>query len=456
MYRFPDGFLWGASTSAYQIEGAALADGAGPSIWHRFSHTPGNTAFGETGDVACDHYHRYREDVALMASLGLQAYRFSISWARVLPEGRGRPNPAGLDFYDRLVDALLERKIAPNATLYHWDLPAALDDRGGWLNPEIADWFAEYATVMYRALGDRVPMWATLNEPWVVVDAGYLHGVHAPGHRNWFEAPLAAHNLLRAHGEAVRAYRAEGTEGRIGIVVNLEPKVAATDRPEDQEAVRRADAYMNRMYLDPVFRGSYPEELREIFGEAWPDFPAEEMEAIREPVDFLGINFYKRGVTRHDAAAGPVGASLVPQPQNTHTDVGWDWEVHPPAFTDVLLWVQSRYGDPLRESGGELPLYVTENGAAFYDPPVPIEGRIEDPLRVHYYREHLRAAHRAIEKGADLRGYFAWSLLDNYEWNAGYSKRFGIVHVDFATQQRTPKASAEFYRDVIRGNGDVL
>src|SRR5690554_6480572 len=318
---FPTGFLWGAATSAYQIEGSPLADGAGPSTWHRFSHTPGCTRYGHTGDVACDHYRRWRDDVEIMRHLGLRGYRFSISWSRVLPEGHGAPNPAGLDFYSRLVDSLLDNDIAPNVTLYHWDLPAALDDRGGWLNPDIAGWFADYAALMYRTLGDRVTQWSTLNEPWVVVDAGYLHGVHAPGHRSWFEAPIAAHNLLRAHGAAVQAFRAE-CDGRIGIVVNLEPKEPATDSIEDVEATRRADAYMNRQFLDAVFFGAYPEELAGIFGEAWPDHPDDDMALIRQPIDFVGINYYKRGVTRHDPAAGPVYASLVPQPQKLHTELG--------------------------------------------------------------------------------------------------------------------------------------
>ena len=442
---FPDGFLWGAATSAYQIEGSPLADGAGPSIWQRFSHSPGRTHEGQTGDVACDHYRLYRDDVRLMAELGLNAYRFSIAWSRVLPEGTGRVNEGGLGFYDRLVDTLLEHGIRPNATLYHWDLPAALDDRGGWLNRDIADWFAEYARVMFRRLGDRVPMWATLNEPWVVTDGGYLHGALAPGHRNLFEAPIATHNLMRAHGAAVQAYRAEAKE-KIGLVVNLEPKVSATDRPEDLEATRRADAYMNRQYLDPVFFGTYPEELADIFGEAWPEHPAEDMALIRQPLDFLGINYYTRGVTKNDPANLPVRNGSVRQPEHTYTETGW--EVHAPALTDLLLWVRDRYGS--------LPLYITENGAAFYDPPRTVDGAIEDPLRVAYYRDHLRAVHDAIRQGVDLRGYFAWSLLDNYEWSLGYTKRFGIVHVDFETQRRTPKASARFYADVIRTHGGVL
>jgi beta-glucosidase len=443
--RFPSGFLWGASTSAYQIEGAPLADGAGASIWHRFAHTPGLTASGDTGDVACDHYHRYREDVALMRDIGLNAYRFSISWSRILPAGTGAVNPRGLAFYDRLIDALLDNEIQPVITLYHWDLPAALDDRGGWLNPDVADWFADYATAVVRAFDDRVPMWATLNEPWVVMDGGYLHGVLAPGHRNLFEAPLASHNLLRAHGTAVQAYRATG-RNRIGLVVNLEPKYAVSESAEDLAALRRADAYMNRQYLDPVFRGSYPDEMREIFGKAWPAFPAGDLALIRQPIDFLGVNYYLRGVTKHDPAATPVRASNVRQPQHVYTQTGW--EVYAPALTRVLLWVKERYGD--------IPLYITENGAAFYDPPSAIDGHVDDPLRVWYYRDHLRAALDALRHGVDLRGYFAWSLLDNLEWSLGYAKRFGIVHVDYKTLRRTPKASARFYSDVIRTDGGAL
>jgi beta-glucosidase len=443
--EFPSDFLWGAATSAYQIEGSPLADGAGPSIWQRFSHSPGRTHEGQTGDVACDHYRRWAGDVRLMAELGLNAYRFSIAWARVRPDGTGRVNEAGLAFYDRLVDALLEHGITPNATLYHWDLPAALDDRGGWLNPDVAHWFADYAQAVYRRLDDRVTLWATLNEPWVVTDGGYLHGALAPGHRNLFEAPIATHNLLRAHGAAVQAYRAEGRH-RIGIVVNLEPKVPASDSAEDLEATRRADAYMNRQYLDPVFFGTYPDELGEIFGEAWPEHAPEDLALIRQPIDFLGINYYTRGVTKHDPSNLPVRNGYVRQPGHTYTDVGW--EVYAPALTGLLQWVKGRYGD--------LPLYITENGAAFYDPPKAVDGRIDDPLRVAYYRDHLRACRDALAAGVDLRGYFAWSLLDNYEWSLGYSKRFGIVHVDYETQQRTPKASARFYSQVIRTRGRAL
>ncbi|MEO7683223.1 MAG: GH1 family beta-glucosidase [Gemmatimonadaceae bacterium] len=444
-FRFPDDFLWGAATAAYQIEGSPLADGAAPSIWHRFSHTPGMTKSGNTGDVACDHYHRYEADVALMAELGLKTYRFSISWSRILPDGFGRVNSRGIDFYSRLVDALLARGIKPNATLYHWDLPAVLDDRGGWLNRDIAGWFSDYATTMFDALGDRVPMWSTINEPWVVSDGGYLYGKLAPGHRNLFEAPIASHNLLRAHGAGVEAFRASGAakKGRIGLVVNLEPKYPASDREEDIVATNRADAYMNRQYLDPVFFGRYPDEMQEIFGEAWPDFPEDDMKSIAQPIDFLGINYYTRSVSQHDAELLPVRASTVPQIESVYTETGW--EVHAPALTRVLLWVKERYGD--------IPLYITENGAAFFDPPAPVDGKIDDPLRVTYLRDHLNAAREAMRQGVQLGGYYVWSLLDNFEWNHGYSRRFGIVHVNYDTQERTIKSSGRYYSRVVRTNG---
>jgi beta-glucosidase len=454
--HFPDDFLWGAATSAYQIEGSPLADGAGPSIWQRFVHSPGLTASGDTGDVACDHYRRFMSDIKLMAELGLNAYRFSLAWSRILPAGQGQPNPAGLDFYQRLVDGLLEHGIEPLITLYHWDLPAALDDRGGWLNPDIAHWFADYARLVFRALGDRVGLWVTLNEPWVITDGGYLHGVLAPGHRNLYEPPIASHNLLRAHGAAVQAYRAEANK-QIGLVVNLEPKYPASDSPADLAATRRADAYMNRQYLDPLFHGRYPTELREIFGVAWPEYRESDFDLIRQPIDFLGINYYTRSVTRHDDTLPPLRARSVPQPQHLHTDIGW--EVFPDALTRALQWVQERYGAAGAQAarGGQfLPLYITENGAAFYDPPKPLNGVVNDPLRVHYLREHLRAAHQALRRGVNLRGYFAWSLLDNFEWSLGYSKRFGLFHVDYETQRRTPKASAHFYAEVIRTRGAAL
>jgi beta-glucosidase len=437
MGRFPEGFVWGASTSAYQVEGSPLADGAGPSIWQRFPHSP-------NGDIACDHYRRSADDVALMRQIGLQAYRFSTSWSRVLPEGRGKVNPAGLGFYDKLVDQLLANGIAPMATLFHWDLPAALDDQGGWLNPDSAAWFADYAAIMFRALDDRVQTWATLNEPWVVSDGGYLRGTLAPGHRSRFEAPRASHHLLRAHGAAVKAYRAEGRHA-IGIVVNLEPKYAASAAPDDQEAASRAHAYMNAQFLDPVILGRYPERLRQVFGTAWPEWPAADFELIKQPLDFIGVNYYTGSVVRF-APNVWLNAAPVRQRQAVHTDTGW--EVRPQGLTDTLLWLKRRYANP--------PVYIMENGAAFADPPTAEGGRVHDPLRIDYLRQHIRAVHQAIQAGADLRGYCVWSLLDNLEWTQGFSKRFGIVHVDFATQQRTRKDSARFYAGVIASHGESL
>src|SRR5262245_19839519 len=400
MIEFPEAFLWGSATSAYQIEGSPLADGAGPSIWQRFAHTPSLVCDGDTGDVACDHYRRYADDVALMRRLGLSAYRFSTSWSRIMPDGRGAVNAAGLDFYDRLVDALLDGGIEPMLTLFHWDLPAALDDRGGWLNPDIARWFAEYAAIVVARLDDRVTLWTTLNEPWVVTDGGYLRGALAPGHRNRFEAPIATHQLLRAHGAAVQAYRAEGKH-RIGLVVNLEPKYPASDDPADRAAVARADAYMNRQYLDPVFLGRYPDELGQIFGEAWPRWAPDDVALIGQPIDFVGVNYYTRSVTRFDPREWLLHAAPVRQRRATYTETGW--EVFAEGLTDTLVWVKERYGNPAT--------YVTENGAAFFDPPAAEGGRIADPLRVDYLRKHIAAAYAAMARGVDLRGYFVWSLL---------------------------------------------
>ncbi|MGA7982324.1 MAG: GH1 family beta-glucosidase [Chromatiaceae bacterium] len=434
---FPADFLWGAATSAYQVEGSPLADGAGASIWQRFSHSPGRVANGDTGDVACDHYRRSADDIRLMAHMGLNAYRFSIAWGRVLPEGSGRINPRGVAFYQSLVDRLLAHGIEPMVTLYHWDLPTALDDRGGWLNRDTAGRFADYAEAMFRALGDRVRLWVTLNEPWVIAVGGYLQGDFAPGHRSVSEAPAVAHNLLLAHASALEACRAWGQQ-QIGIAVNLEPQHAASDAPADRDAADRRDAFINRWFLDPLLLGRYPLELASIFGEAWPRFAEEDLGRICAPLDFVGVNYYTRALVRDDPTALPVRASSLRQAGRLHTAMGW--EVYPQGLTETLLSIRDRYGS--------LPLYVTENGAAFDDPD-PAGDEVRDPLRVEYLRRHLSAAAKALEKGADLRGYFAWSLLDNFEWAHGYSKRFGIVHVDFASQRRTPKASAGFYSAVI-------
>ena len=443
--EFPTDFLWGAATSAYQVEGSPLADGAGPSIWYRFSHTPGRTIGGPVGDRACDHYRRWESDVELMRSLGLRSYRFSLSWSRLLPEGKGAVNPKGLDFYSRLIDRLLEYGITPMVTLYHWDLPAALEDLGGWLNPDVSKWFADYARLAFRTYGDRVPLWATLNEPWVIAHDGYVTGCNAPGHRNLFEVARVSNHLLRAHGAAVEVFRRECRQ-RIGLVVNLEPKRAASRSARDRAARDRADAYFNRQYLDPVMLGRHPQEVIEMFGEAWPKSADADLEHICRPIDFLGINFYTRKRVADDPTGWPDRVRPVPVPGAEHTETGW--EVHAPALTEALCWVRDRYGD--------IPLYVTENGAAFHDPSRARGGRVHDPRRVNYLREHLRAAHAALRDGVRLRGYYAWSLLDNVEWSSGTTKRFGLVHVDFETQRRTWKDSAHEYARVISTRGASL
>lgn len=441
---FPDDFTWGAATSAYQIEGSPTADGAGESIWDRFTHLPGKIYGGDTGDVACDHYRRYAEDVALMHELHIPAYRFSIAWSRVLSDGTGRPNQAGLDFYSRLVDALLKHRIEPHATLYHWDLPAALEDRGGWGHPDAPQWFAEYARLMFRTLGDRITNWATLNEPWVAMDNGYVIGTHAPGRRDWAEAAKVTLNLLRAHAAGVATFRAE-TTGQIGLVVNLVPVEPATDSEANRAAANRMDAYVNRHFLDPALLGEFPRELPEMFGDAWPSLTAAEVSTLKTPTDFVGMNYYLRIVVQDDPEAGPARARVVSPPDRKYTAMGW--EIFPRGLTDTLHWLRGRYGN--------VPLYVTENGAAYDDIPQP-NGSINDGDRLKYIREHLQAAGQALRAGVNLRGYFVWSLFDNFEWQQGYSKRFGIVGVDFQTQRRIPKASARFYSDVVRSRGTAL
>jgi len=441
---FPRGFLWGAATSAYQVEGSPLADGAGPGIWHRFSHTPGRTLRGMTGDVACDHYRRWREDVALMKALGLASYRFSVGWGRVLPEGTGRMNTPGLAFYDRLVDALLEAGITPMLTLYHWDLPQALEDRGGWLAQDMPSWFADFAEVLYARLGDRVPLWCTINEPWVIVDAGYVHGVNAPGRRDLAEAAGVANALLLSHAAAVRRFREMALrDARIGLVVNLAPHHPASSSARDLAAAARGHAWFNEQFLDPVYRGQAPPLLREIYGRAFREPGAQALAAIREPFDFLGINWYTGYDVRHDDTRPPTRLSEAPGERGPRMTTGW--EVRPELLIETLTWVTARYG--------RLPIYITENGAAFPDPDSAPNGRIEDPLRADYLRRHLAACREALRQGVDLRGYYVWSLLDNFEWASGYSHRMGLVHVDYATQARTVKASGEFYREVIRTNG---
>ena len=438
---FPDDFVFGAATSAYQIEGSPLEDGAGISNWHQFSRIPGKVANGDTGDIACDHYRRMASDVRLMQEVGLQAYRFSIAWSRILPEGRGKPNSKGVDFYRRLLDALEESGITPYVTLHHWDLPQALDEQGGWSNRDCASWFSDYAHLIYQAFGSRVQHWTTHNEPWVMVHEGYVAGSHPPGIRDLGKAHRASHNLLLGHGLAVQAFRADGT-GEIGLVVNLEPKDPASDHPSDLQATRLMDAWMNRQFLDPIFGKGEPQVLAGLPG--WNDevFPADDDRIIQSPIDFLGINYYSRSVVTTDPLSLPFGTQRVRQNQSEHTEM--DWEIYPEGIKRCLLWVKSRYG--------EIPLYITENGAALKDPP-PDNGRVHDLQRVNYLKTHLLAIRDAMKEGVNLKGYFAWSLFDNFEWSFGYSKRFGLIYVDYKTLNRTLKDSAHFYREVIDNRG---
>ncbi|WP_433324208.1 GH1 family beta-glucosidase [Spirillospora sp. CA-294931] len=450
---FPPGFLWGAATAAYQIEGAARDDGRGPSVWDTFSRTPGKVADGHTGDVACDHYHRFRDDVGLMAELGLGVYRFSVAWPRVQPDGSGPANPRGLDFYDRLVDALLNAGIVPYATLYHWDLPQALEDRGGWTERDTAFRFADYAAVVRERLGDRVELWSTVNEPWVAAFLGYGSGVHAPGRTSAHDAFRAAHHLLLAHGLSVRELRAGGA-ARVSLTLNLAPVVGrgggAGPAGPDTAAADLVDALLNRQFLDPVLRGGYPEPVLAAAARLGGLDHVRDGDAavIAEPIDLLGVNYYNPtyvaaapGTPADPAFPGSEGVAFPPADPPL-TAMGWP--IVPDGLGEVLVRLSRDYPG--------VPLIITENGAAFEDERGP-DGRVPDPCRIAYLDAHLRAAHAALASGADLRGYLVWSLMDNFEWAEGYGKRFGLVYVDYATQRRVLKDSARWFRDVISDNG---
>ncbi|MBK9304398.1 MAG: beta-glucosidase [bacterium] len=445
-HRFPEGFLWGVATSAQQIEGARRDDGRGDSIWDRFAETPGKIADGSDPGVACDHYHRWREDVDLMQRMGLNAYRFSIAWPRVLPEGRGTVNAAGLGFYDALIDALLEAGLEPLPTLYHWDLPQALQDRGGWSSRDTVDAFAEYATAVARRLGDRVRWWTTHNEPWCVATLGHEEGPHAPGHTDPAEALRVAHHLLLSHARASAAIRGNVSGAEVGVVTNYCPAHPATDGEADRDAARWFDGFFNRWYLDPLFRGEYPADAvadRIAAGHlAGPELPFVrdgDLAAISQPLSFLGINYYSRVVMR--AGADGRREAVPPAPPAAVTDMGW--EVRPECLHESLLRLVRDYA-PRR-------LLITENGAAYDDPPGP-DGRIADARRIDYLRGHLLAAQRAIADGVPLQGYFAWSLLDNFEWSFGYRMKFGLHAIDPLTLARLPKDSAGWYADVVSAN----
>jgi beta-glucosidase len=447
--NFPEGFLWGTATASYQIEGAVQEDGRGASVWDTFSHTPGKIYRGDTGDIACDHYHRTSEDLDLMAELGMKAYRFSVAWPRIQPEGRGPANQKGLDFYRRLVSGLRERAIEPMLTLYHWDLPQTLEDGGGWTSRETSLRFAEYAGLVYEALSDEVSYWITLNEPWVSAWLGYGFGVHAPGHADPAKALSATHHLLLGHGLAMERMREAGDDNRLGVTLNLTPARAISGSEEDVAAARLADGHSNRLYLDPLFKGAYPEDIQEAFrGVSDFGFARDgDLDKISAPVDFLGVNYYFPayvGAAKEGEDSGMFGGFGVRtvEPEGEKTAMGWP--IVPDALTEMLVRLKDEYT--------AVPLYVTENGRAVHDYVDP-EGEVDDEERIAFLDAHFRAARAAMESGVDLRGYVVWSFLDNFEWAEGYSKRFGLVFVDYGTQKRYPKASAHWYRNVIENNG---
>ncbi len=461
MKLFPEGFIWGSATSSYQIEGGWQEGGKGPSVWDVFSHTPGKTWNGDTGDVACDHYHRFREDVGLMAAMGLQAYRFSISWPRILPAGYGKPNREGIAFYSDLIDALLDRGITPWATLYHWDHPAALQfEHDGWLRPEMADFFRDYAEVCFEHFGDRVKHWITLNEAWVVAIQGHGHGIFAPGRVSNVEPYQVGHNLLRAHAKAADLYRRRyqpRQRGVIGLANNCDWREPASDRPEDRAAAERAVEFFLGWFADPLYHGDYPASMRARLGERLPVFSDADAALVRGSCDYFGLNHYTTFLAAEPEAgadldlpayanagiAADPGAALTTNPAWERTAT--DWAVVPWGLRRLLHWIDQRYDHP--------SIVVTENGCAM--PDELADGQVDDARRIAYLDAYLGECHRALSEGVDLRGYFVWSFLDNFEWAMGYAKRFGLHYVDYPTGRRTPKASAAWYADVIRNNGLV-
>jgi beta-glucosidase len=432
---FPEGFLWGCATSAYQIEGAWDADGKGPSIWDEFSHRAGVIRDGTNGDVACDHYHRFHADLDFLNSLAVGAYRFSVSWPRIVPDGTGEVNEKGLDFYDRLVDGVLERGIEPFVTLFHWDLPLALERKGGWLNRRTAYRFVDYSEHVVRRLGDRVSRWITLNEPLTVIGSGYLAGRHAPGHRSPVKAVHALHNMLLGHGLSVAAIRSLFANAEIGIANAFSPVDPL--REKDARVARRVSAAVNGLFMDPILKGHYPPHLNRLIRLVNRNIRPGDMDIIRAPVDFVGVNHYSRYIARRTLLPFIGFRIMRPVYEGVlFTDI--DWEVHPSGFYDILTWIAEEYDNP--------PIYITENGAA-YDDRIR-EREVHDADRINYLRRYLVHLHRAIEAGCDIRGYFVWSLLDNFEWEYGLSKRFGLVHVNYETLERTLKSSGRWYAEV--------
>ncbi|MEM7702853.1 MAG: GH1 family beta-glucosidase [Pseudomonadota bacterium] len=443
---FPKGFKWGSATASYQIEGSVEADGKGPSVWDTFVEREGVIEGGDTGQVACDHYRRFSEDIALMKQLKHQAYRFSFSWSRLFPDGTGEPNEQGFQFYDRLIDGLLEAGIEPCPTLYHWDLPQALQNRGGWATKDSPDWFTIYAEALFKRYGDQVSTWFTLNEPNVHAFAGHIMGIHAPGLTDLTGFLRTVHNLNRGHGRAVSAFRALVPDGKIGPVINVGIFEGETDSEDDRAAAARVDMVYNGGFLEPMLKGVYPEEMAPFMQAAGLTLDDVTMSEINAPVDFLGLNFYSRTQIRSapDAPMGAASARGEGESDRERTDMGW--EVFPEGFYDALMRVHRDYS---------LPIIVTENGAAFPDQKTHSDEkpRVSDPKRIAFLESYIRQLHRAIEDGCNVSGYFVWTLLDNFEWAEGFRRRFGLVHVDFDTLERTPKDSAFWYRDVIDANG---
>jgi len=433
-YVFPRGFVWGAATAAYQIEGAWNEDGKGPSIWDTFCHTPGKIHEGQTGDVAIDHYHRYAEDFALMKQINIKAYRMSLSWPRIMPAGKGAVNLKGLDFYDRLVDALLSMNIEPFVTLYHWDLPQALQDAGGWGNRDIAGYFSDYAAAAVRRLGDRVRNWITINEPWVIVEKGHVDGEHAPGLKDTKLSYQVAHNVLLAHGKALSAIRSIEPEAQVGISLYLRPGEPAADTDGAREATGKYWRRHAGWYLDPLLRGHYPPDVLEELGGDAPNVMPGDLAEISQRMDFLGVNYYSRYLVQED------GEFVEEIPGAEYTEMGW--EVCPPAINRMLVSMNAEYDLP--------PIYITENGAAV--PDKLVDGHVHDHRRIKYIHDHLVELRRAMFAGVKVKGYFLWSLIDNFEWACGFSKRFGLIYVDNETQKRYLKDSAHWYERIIRSN----
>ncbi len=441
---FPEKFIWGAATSSYQIEGAWNEDGKGESIWDRFVHRPHTIRNGDTGDFACDHYHRISQDVALMKELGLKAYRFSIAWPRVMPEGRGQVNDKGVDFYDRLVDRLLAANILPVCTLYHWDLPQALQETGGWANREISDWFADYALLMFDRLGDRVPVWATLNEPWVTAFPGHAFGVMAPGLADNSLAYQVLHHELLAHGKALEVFREGGYAGEIGIALDIVHSEPASQNERDLAACERHTQNHNNLCLDPLLKGHYPQAIMDWIGIMAPHISEGDMEQISRPIDFLGVNYYHSTEVSFDANGGLLKCRVLQKtkPMWGFTQMGWG--IYPSGLTASLINLKDNYGNP--------KILITENGCASLDQ-TDSNGFVFDWERINYLRIHLIAAHEAIRAGVNLKGYFVWSLMDNFEWAHGYLPKFGLIRIDDATRERLPKQSFYWYRDSIAQNG---